>query len=93
MAKNVTGIILMSGTGSRFNHSIPKQFHRLSGKPLYQYTLDAFKQSGLFDQIILVCHPSYEEEVRSTVPDVDVILGGKTRQESSFLALQACPKA
>lgn len=93
MSKDITGIILMAGTGSRFNHSTPKQFHRLSGKPLYQYTVDAFKHSGLFDEVILVCHPSYVNKVRSEISDVTVISGGNTRQESSYLALKACPDA
>ncbi len=84
-----TAIILISGSGERFGHAIPKQFHRLSGKKVYQHTLDTFVQSGLFDQIILVCHPKYIEEVKAENPSTAVVPGGKTRQNSSYLGLKA----
>ena len=85
----IAAIILMAGAGERFGHSLPKQFHRLSGKPLYQHTLDAF--SNLFDDIVLVVHPDFVDKIE--VKGVRVIPGGATRQASSFLGIQACPDA
>ena len=82
-------IILFAGSGARFGHPVPKQFHRLSGKKVYQHTLDIFIQSQLFNEIILVCHPDYLNEVQNDHPHLKVIPGGATRQQSSRLGLDA----
>jgi 2-C-methyl-D-erythritol 4-phosphate cytidylyltransferase len=86
-------IILMAGEGLRFGAKIPKQFIRLSGKKIYLHTLDAFLAARFFDQIFLVCHHDYIDTVRKEVHSkgnhVHVISGGATRQESTFLGLQA----
>lgn len=84
------GIILLGGEGSRFDIERPKQFHQLSGKKVYLHTLERFIESKAFDEIILVVHPKYLNEVKLEGPSCRVISGGKTRQESSWLGLQAC---
>ncbi|MCH9614696.1 MAG: Bifunctional ribulose 5-phosphate reductase/CDP-ribitol pyrophosphorylase Bcs1 [Chlamydiia bacterium] len=78
----IKAILLMGGSGERFKDDLPKQFVRLSGKPIYQHTLDTLESSGLFDEIICVCHPGHI--IEGGIP------GGKTRQESSYLGLLAC---
>lgn len=78
----VKAILLMGGAGVRFQGALPKQFVRLSGKPIYEHTLNVLESSGLFHEIILVCHPDHMIE--------GAICGGKTRQESSYLGLLAC---
>ncbi len=85
----ITAIILMAGTGNRFGSSLPKQFHLLENKKIYLHTLDTFTNSGLFDEILLVCHPDWMEEVASESHH-RVVAGGTTRQESSYLGLKAC---
>ena len=87
----ISAIILMAGAGKRFGHALPKQFHRLSGKPLYQHTLDAFSNSNLFDDIVLVVHPDFIDKIETK--HVRLIPGGPTRQASSFLGIKACPDA
>lgn len=83
--------ILMGGSGKRFGSKIPKQFQLLAGKPLYIHTLEAFINSGLFSQIILVCPEQYIEKVRLEIPDhITIIKGGSTRQESSYNACNSC---
>lgn len=95
----VTAILLMAGQGQRFNESLPKQFHNLSGKKIYLHTLDAFLKITMIDQIILVCNNeainALKEELRSNnIPKtkVKVVEGGKTRQESSYRGLLSCNK-
>lgn len=88
-------IILMGGSGERFGSALPKQFHRLAGKKIYQHTLETFIRSSLFDEVILVCPKPFlsmvSEEIRTyELPSLHVICGGTTRQESSFLGLSAC---
>lgn len=89
-----TAILLMAGTGKRFGSRLPKQFHRLSGKKIYQHTLQRFIDSALFDEILLVVHPESVSEVAAeTSGAVRVIAGGATRQESSYLGLLACKES
>ena len=92
--EKVTGIILMGGTGVRFGSDVPKQFHLLHGKKIYLHALEVFVNSHLFDSVILVCHPDWIPlvEKETTQYHVKVIAGGRTRQESSYLGLLACPQ-
>jgi len=57
-------ILLMSGTGERFGSDTPKQFLNLSGKKIYLHTLDAFLEFKEFEEIVLVCHEGYIDEVK-----------------------------
>lgn len=84
----------MGGEGKRFEDPIPKQFHRLSGKKVYLHTLETFLKMNIFDEIILSCHPQWVEEVTKetkSFSNIKVINGGKSRQESSYLALLSSP--
>jgi 2-C-methyl-D-erythritol 4-phosphate cytidylyltransferase len=91
MEASITAILLMAGIGSRLGSSFPKQFHPLGQLKIYQQTLQTFLESGLFEQIILVCHPDWIDEVKNEVPtEVQVVPGGPTRQASSLRGLQAC---
>ncbi len=93
----INAILLMGGKGTRFKSALPKQFHLLAGKKIYIHTLERFLACELFDQIILVVPLEWksevEDELKSFPQDkIRVIAGGETRQDSSYLGLQACPK-
>lgn len=93
MDTRCTAILLMAGIGSRLGSSTPKQFHLLGSKKIYLHTLETFLTAELFQQIILVCHPDWIDEVKNEIPqDPKIVLtaGGPTRQSSSLLGLQAC---
>lgn len=88
-------ILLMGGTGIRFGSETPKQFHRLAGKKVYLHTLEAFLESRLFEEIVLVCPSAWIEEVKNDLKSYpsfpfQVVEGGLTRQESSLKGLLAC---
>lgn len=88
-----SALILMAGSGHRLGSSLPKQFHPLGPLKVYQYTLDTFRRSALFQEIILVCNRDWVEVVRretSHCPEVRVVAGGDTRQASSRAGLKAC---
>ncbi|MBS0652502.1 MAG: bifunctional cytidylyltransferase/SDR family oxidoreductase [Verrucomicrobia bacterium] len=94
-ASGIKGIILMGGQGSRFKSQLPKQFHRIAGKKVYLYTVEQFLKISAFEQIFLVCPERWASQVEEEVsayndPRLTVVRGGESRQESSFLALQAC---
>jgi len=85
-----SAILLLSGVGSRFESPTPKQFHRLSGKKIFLHTLETFLQED-FDKILLVCHKDWIFEAKLELPDdtrIEIIQGGKTRQESSYLGIR-----
>jgi 2-C-methyl-D-erythritol 4-phosphate cytidylyltransferase len=92
----VTAIILSGGSGSRFHGSfIPKQFAEIEGKPILAYCLDTYEALPVIDDVALIINAPYEQlyydicssfgylKVRRFVP------GGRTRQESVALGLQA----
>lgn len=84
----------MAGSGTRFSSQIPKQFHHLSGKKIYQHTLEKFLTTRFFSRIILVCAPKYMQQIKKEVSFSDqvyVVEGGQNRQESSLKGLLACP--
>ncbi len=86
-------VILMGGEGRRMGSSIPKQFHLLDSLKVYERTLQTFRQSALFQEIILVCHPAWTSQVKEETapfPEVSVVTSGPTRQASSRQGLLAC---
>ena len=60
-----SAIITAAGSGRRFGEA--KQFKKLHGKPLYQYSLDTFIKSRLFDEIILVIPNSIQEKAQKEI--------------------------
>lgn len=87
----------MGGKGARFGSPLPKQFHRLAGKRVYQYALEQLLQIADFASILLVCESSWVHTIHDELstyrdPRLRVIAGGQSRQESSFLGLRACPE-
>ncbi len=92
--KKISALLLMGGSGSRFGSHLPKQFHRLSGKRVYFYALEALVKSALFDEILLLCPKDWKEAVLQETKGlpVKVLEGGITRQESSYQGLIHCSK-
>ncbi len=92
--KNI-GIILAGGKGERFETEIPKQFAKLAGKRVIEYTIDVFEKNKLIDEIIIVINPLLENEMWQIVRKNNykkvgkIIYGGKSRFESTLFALKA----
>lgn len=92
--KNIA-IILASGSGSRFESKIPKQFVRLAGKPVIQYTIEAFENASQIDEIIIVTKQDFVDYVYEIVNAnnyqkiTKVIAGGKERYDSTLAAISA----
>lgn len=81
-------IILASGTGSRSGLNIPKQFYKINGKSVLDYSIEAFQNNTNIDEIIVVSNPNFTDltkEITFKYSKVkNVLIGGKTRQESSY---------
>src|SRR6185436_3190175 len=86
-----SAIILMGGSGTRVDSPVPKQFHPLGQGLVYEQTVRIFQESGLFQEIILVVHPEWVEQVH--VVGTTAVPGGPTRQASSLAGLCGCNKA
>jgi len=54
--KNIAGIILAAGEGTRMKSAIPKVLHRVAGKPMLEYMLEAFRQLEVKKTIVVVGH-------------------------------------
>jgi len=81
-------VIVAGGSGQRMGAEIPKQFLLLKGKPLLQYSLEAFLQAYQDLQVILVlpeAHVSKGEEMIAQMNikgRVQIMVGGQTRFQS-----------
>jgi molybdenum cofactor cytidylyltransferase len=66
----ISGIVLAAGTSSRFGAT--KQVVEFEGKPLVRHPIDALREAGVDELIVVVGHD--EDAVRIAVPDdVDVV--------------------
>ena len=87
------GILLAGGRGNRINSKVPKQFIKLEDKYLFEYPLESFERSGIFEHIVLVVPEDWIDFVRTRVSiDIHVIVGGSTRSESVRNALDFLEK-
>lgn len=89
---NVTAIIPAAGKGERIGFK--KQFFRLGGKSLIDYSLQVMQSHDDIKKIILAVPVADLERIRKYVADlvvydkVSVIGGGQTRQETVKFALR-----
>lgn len=89
-------IIVAGGKGTRMGGATPKQFLPLCGKPVLAVTLDVFIQSPSVSSIVLVIperdRETCEKEILAPYGmkgSVEIVLGGKERQNSVFNGLRA----
>ena len=80
--KNI-GILLSGGVGSRFGSHLPKQYTLLNNQEVISYSINAFKESKVLDDFIVVAG---ENEIQSNILldkyHVRTVLGGDTRNKS-----------
>ena len=83
-------IILAAGNGTRLSNNIKKQFIKIHDKQLFLFSFDSFCSSNI-DKILIVSSKEDINYVRSLVSSnekfLDVIAGGKSRQQSVKNAL------
>lgn len=88
-------ILPASGIGSRFGANIPKQYAKINGRCLIEYTLDAFLNVDTIDNIYVVVNSDdiYINEIIDNYLHIEknkikiLKCGGKTRSETVFNAL------
>lgn len=89
----IAAILLAGGVGSRMADTTPKQFLQLGEKKIIQYSVDLFCQSNLFEEIILVCSPQYQNLIQiNAKKNVLFAEPGKERKDSVLNALNKVSK-
>lgn len=84
----IYALILGSGTGSRMGITkLPKQFLKLSNKPIIIHTIEQFILSNCVDKIVVSVAPDYQNYFKDLlneykIEDVDVVIGGDSRSDS-----------
>lgn len=87
-------LIVAAGNGTRMGENVsPKQFLLVNNKPLFIYALEAFNNCPEIDEIILVTNKEYINQAKKWSNEYninklkDIVIGGKTRQESVYNGL------
>jgi len=86
-------VLLAAGDGKRLKSSTPKPFISIYNKTLLEYSLNAFNEFNKIKKTIIVYnkkHKKYLQKLR--LKNVIKVVGGKTRQESTFKALNKINK-
>lgn len=92
-------VLLAGGSGARMRNSVPdKTLAPLAGLPVITHSVRAFKESGLFENCIVVYR---DDEQRAAIENAlkplnfktQYVRGGATRQKSVYNALKAANTA
>ncbi|MDD3052793.1 MAG: 2-C-methyl-D-erythritol 4-phosphate cytidylyltransferase [Endomicrobiaceae bacterium] len=81
---NLAAIIVAGGSGKRFGSKQPKQFLFLNKKPMFLWSILAFKKAKGCKQIILVVPKDKISEITkyNKLYNIDIVCGGKERFNS-----------
>ena len=92
-SKKVTAIILVAGSSTRFGQNRNKNFDKVGGKEILLYSLEAFNENELVNDIIVVYKKGEESVIDTLVSRVEIkkplkiVEGGNTRQASVYNAI------
>jgi 2-C-methyl-D-erythritol 4-phosphate cytidylyltransferase len=93
MKPSVSAILLAAGRGTRIGAGENKIYLDIKGEPLLSYTLRAFSESTLIDEIILVVAAGEEPRATPLLADLKtqahIVRGGRKRQDSSRVGVSA----
>ncbi|HPE41312.1 MAG TPA: 2-C-methyl-D-erythritol 4-phosphate cytidylyltransferase [Bacteroidales bacterium] len=88
--KNIA-VVLAGGSGKRMGEETPKQFLPVLGKPIIQYSMEAFQNHPLIDEMVVVLPEEYVGKLSQFVdiemfPKLEAQLGGGSERYLSTLA-------
>ena len=82
-------IILAGGNSHRFRSNIGKPYQKIAGKSLIEININKARKFKQIKKIVLVYNKKDSKRVKSlNLKDVKLVLGGKSRQQSTFNALK-----
>jgi 2-C-methyl-D-erythritol 4-phosphate cytidylyltransferase len=88
-------IIPAAGSGKRFLSDTPKQFLKINGKEILVHTILKFQKAKKVDKIIVSVNKDYFDRCKKLIKKfkltkvIDIVEGGKERQDSVYLALKS----
>ena len=85
------GVILAAGDSTRFDEEVNKLFYKVNDKELVLYPVETFLDNNVIDEVLIVSSKSNKsalEKLLNEHQSVSIILGGDSRQESEYCALQ-----
>lgn len=91
-------IIFAGGAGHRMGAEIPKQFLKVCGQEIIIHTLELFENNDNIDEIYIACIDEWIEYLVNLIAKFDInkvvriFPGGKTGQDSIFIALNEVKK-
>jgi len=94
MVKQAAAVVLASGAGTRVGAGVNKVYLPLAGRRVVSWSLAAFARVAGIGPLVLVARPQDDDLVRWVLDRevdgaaVDVVHGGRTRQESELKALR-----
>ena len=86
-------ILLAAGESKRFNSKIPKPFIKVGKKTILEHSLIKFSKIKQIKKTLVVInkkHTKFLQEIKSN--NFLKVMGGKTRQESTYNALKYIKK-
>jgi 2-C-methyl-D-erythritol 4-phosphate cytidylyltransferase len=96
---NVAALIMAAGQGERFQGIVPKQLALVAGRPMVAWSIERFAACAGINSVYLVIPPDQTDAWRATLAEPsgehvkDLIEGGRRRQDSVKLGLEALPEA
>ncbi|MCI6467176.1 MAG: 2-C-methyl-D-erythritol 4-phosphate cytidylyltransferase [Faecalicatena sp.] len=90
-----TAIVLAAGQGKRMGTKVHKQYLELAGRPVLYYSLKAFEESAVIDEILLITGAGEEDYCRREIVDKykirkvrRILQGGAERYHSVWNGVQ-----
>ena len=81
-------MIAAAGSGQRLGAGGPKAFVELAGRPMLEWSLDAFRAASTIAEIVVAAPPGQDDAVAEQ--GVVAVAGGEHRSESVANALALC---
>jgi len=86
-------ILLAAGEGKRLKSNTPKPYHRINNKTLLEYSINSFESFKAIKKIVIVYNKKHKRYLNKlNLKNLIKIVGGKSRQESTFIALKKIRK-
>ncbi len=88
-------VVLGGGIGRRIGRPVPKQFLLLGGKPIIIHVLEKVRAIAEIEDVVVTCPASHLEATQQLIENHRLgsrfrcVVGGGTRQESTYLGLEA----
>ena len=86
-------VLLAAGDSKRLKSNTPKPYNVINNKTVIEHSLDAFKNFDKIKKTIIVFNKKHKNHLNKlNLKNILKIPGGKTRQESTFIALKKIKK-